>query len=134
PRTRERRDLLIAVRRAILRVAFFAEVVLAISCLSTNSNQNSAVAAPVLRPSIQQFGSNRGSRNQAFPTVGGHIAGIPAPVNAHFEQPRCLTGCGTAAGVFPRRRPCLPSDPRSQTVNGRAAARSATPRSGFLRT
>jgi hypothetical protein len=36
---------LTAVRRAILRVAFFAEVVLAISCLSTNSNQHSTVAA-----------------------------------------------------------------------------------------
>ncbi|CAK7258884.1 protein of unknown function [Shinella sp. WSC3-e] len=72
-RTRERRDLLTAVRAAILRVAFFAEVVLAIYASLQKSDTNSTLAVPGhCDLSSKQFGSNIGKPwNSAFQTVGG---------------------------------------------------------------
>src|SRR3546814_1508034 len=73
PRTRERRALLTAVRLAIVRVAFFAEVVLAMYASLRIQTKLHHRRAGHLRPYLQQFGSNRGSHDQASPTVAGHI-------------------------------------------------------------
>ncbi len=66
-------DLLTAVRAAILRVAFFAEVVLAIYASLQKSDTNSTLAVPGhCDLSSKQFGSNIGKPwNSAFQTVGG---------------------------------------------------------------
>ena len=52
------------------------------------------------------------------------------PSSAEREQE--ISGRGTAAGAFPGRRPCLPSDPRWKRPRGTAGVRAADPRPGWF--
>src|SRR3981189_2445738 len=69
PRIWGRRDLLIMVRRAILRVAFLAEVVLAMLQISFDSDDRgcSGLSAPAVQPRERRcYISGRSSESQAL--------------------------------------------------------------------
>src|SRR5690606_8533710 len=121
-RTRERRDLLTRVRAAILRVAFFAESVLAIDASLQNLTQTPPSPCRVTA-TCHSGNSGAISENHriGFPDCGAAYSGKPRGRQRGF----CIAVVNDdqrPAYASRQRPPSPPFGPRWRRAHGRAAA------------